>query len=225
MSPRVISTNIAIPRDNAARTYSHTGIDKRPTESISVFAPGSNYGDGSGVQGDFVGDSQHHGGSDKAVYAFAREELDFWQDQLGKELTNGSFGENLTTHGIDLSNLVINQRIRIGSAVLEVSVPRTPCATFAAWLDEKGWAKLFTNRGNCGSYFRIVNPGTILPNDEIFIEKAPPHGVTMGEAFAVKMGSKDKLEKVVNAHCLPGHHHEQLANRLNRMNEHSKVAK
>lgn len=219
MNARVISTNIAVPRDNAAGTYSRTGIDKQPAESISVFAPGPHYGDGSGVKGDFVGDDQHHGGAHKAVYAFSREELDFWQQELGRTLNDGSFGENLTTSGLDLGSLVINQRVRIGTAVLEVSVPRTPCATFAAWLAEKGWVKKFTNRGDCGAYFRIVNLGTITPEDEIFLEEAPEHGVTMAEAFAVKMGSKDNLEKVVNAHCLPGHHHEQLVHRLERAKE------
>src|SRR5699024_1628390 len=134
MNARVISTNIAVPCDNAAGTYSRTGINKQPAESISVFAPGPHYGDGSGVEGDFIGDDQHHGGAHKAVYAFSREELDFWQQELGRELIDGSFGENLTTQGINLGNLVINQRVRIGNAVLEVSVPRTPCATFAAWL-------------------------------------------------------------------------------------------
>lgn len=219
MSARVISTNIAVSRTNAAGTYSYTGIDKQPAESIFVSAPGPNYGDGSGVEGDFIGDDQHHGGADKAVYAFAREELDFWQDQLGRGLSNGSFGENLTTQGIDLASLVINQRLRIGDAVLEVSVPRSPCATFAAWLEEKGWVKTFTERGDCGAYFRIVTLGKISPEDKIFLQDAPAHGVTMAEAFAVKMGSKDNLEKVVNAQCLPGHHHEQLASRLQRDKE------
>ena len=225
MNARVISTNIAVPRDNAAGTYSRTGIDKQPAESISVFAPGPSYGDGSGVKGDFIGDDLHHGGEHKAIYAFSREELDFWQDELGRSLSDGSFGENLTTRGIDVKTLVINQRVRIGTAVLEVSVPRTPCATFAAWLEEKGWVKTFTNRGDCGAYFRVITPGTISPNDEIILEEAPEHGVTMAEAFAVKMGSKDNLEKVVNAHCLPGHHHDQLASRLSRTQEKATTAK
>ena len=157
MSARVISTNIAVPRTNAAGTYSHTGIDKQPAESIFVSAPGPNYGDGSGVEGDFIGDDQHHGGADKAVYAFAREELDFWQDQLGRGMSNGSFGENLTTQGIDLASLVINQRLRIGDAVLEVSVPRSPCATFAAWLEEKGWVKTFT-KGVIAALIFVLSP-------------------------------------------------------------------
>lgn len=54
-----------------------TGINKQPVDSLEVFAPAPGYGNGSGVRGDFVGDAKHHGGADKAVYAFAREELDY----------------------------------------------------------------------------------------------------------------------------------------------------
>lgn len=220
MTPRIISTNIANVRTNAAGTYPETGIEKVAVDSISVSAPGPHYGDGSGVAGDFIGDDQHHGGEHKAVYAFAREELDFWENELGRPLPNGSFGENLTTTSIDLGALIINQRIRIGTAVLEVSVPRTPCATFASWLGEKGWVVRFTKHAEAGAYFRVIQPGTISPNDEIILETPPAHGVTMAESFAAKMGNKEILPKVVNAHCLPGHHHEQLAQRLERANRH-----
>ena len=216
MSPRVISTNSASARPNAAKNYSHTGIEKLPQDSISVSAPGPNYGDGSGVAGDFVGDSKHHGGEDKAVYAFSREELNFWEKQLDKPLADGSFGENLTTQNIHLGGLVINQRVRVGTTILEVSVPRTPCLTFAAWLEVKDWTIKFTKRGRAGAYFSVIQPGVISPGDEIILENPPLHGITMADAFVTKMGNNDKLEEVVNAQCLPKHHHEQLKSRLER---------
>ena len=67
-----------------------------PADGIEVFAPGPSYGDGSGVQGDLIGDSAHHGGAQKAVYAFAREQLDHWERVLARPLADGMFGENLT---------------------------------------------------------------------------------------------------------------------------------
>lgn len=139
--PIVLSTCVARPHDNPARKGSRTGIEKLPRQSIDVFAPGPNYGDGSGVTGDFIGDDKHHGGADKAVYAYAREELDFWGRRLGRTLPDGYFGENLTTEGICWARAIINQKLRVGSALLQVSVPRTPCRTFAVWLNERGWGE------------------------------------------------------------------------------------
>lgn len=190
MAPKVISTNVAFVRDNMAGFDRVTGIDKRPAASIEVFAPGPNYGDGSGVEGDVIGDSKHHGGADKAVYAFAREELDYWGEYLGQPRSNGSFGENLTTEGVVWKDVLIGQKIHVGSAVLEVSVARRPCLTFARWIGVDKWVKTFYNHGDCGAYFRVITPGTIHPGDELNFD-APPAGdvLTMGEAFAAKARS------------------------------------
>src|SRR5699024_300292 len=99
MPARVRSTNVGVPRPDGD-TGRTTGIDKRPVPSLEVFRPGPRYGDGSGVVGDYVGDSRHHGGAHKAVYAFSREELDRWEGELGRGLPDGIFGENLTTEGL-----------------------------------------------------------------------------------------------------------------------------
>lgn len=220
---QVISTNVGSAEDNPGPRYPRTGINKQPVDVLHLAIPGPHYGDGSGVQGDFVGDNEHHGGADKAVYAYSREELDYWSARLGRTLANGSFGDNLTTRGIDLKQLVINQRVRIGSAVVEVSVPRTPCATFAAWMGEKGWLKSWSERADCGCYFRIIEPGDIRPGDAIELGPAPDHGVTMTEAFRAKMGDVDVAHKVVAAQCLPAHHHNAVLKRIEVAEEHAAI--
>ena len=53
---RVISVNVAAPRPDPGGADRVSGIDKRPVPHIDVFAPGPNYGDGSGVVG--CGDGQ-----------------------------------------------------------------------------------------------------------------------------------------------------------------------
>ena len=164
--------------------------------------------------GDSIGDHAHHGGAEKAVYAVAREELDYWEGTLNRVLRDGYFGENLTTEGISWPNMLINQRIQVGECVLEVSIPRTPCATFSGWMDEPGWLKSFTERGDCGSYLRIIEPGRIKPGDEITLIGRPDHDITMGMAFAAKMGDKELARRVVDAGCLAPVHHEQLVKRL-----------
>lgn len=207
---QVISTNVAVRRPDPSGRHEFSGIDKRPQDFIDISAPGPNYGDGSGVRGNSIGDSEHHGGSDKAVYAYAREELDYWEDSLGRPLDSGAFGENLTTRGIDLSALLINQRLHIGTATLEVSIPRQPCATFSGWVQEKGWLKRWTARGDCGVYFRVISPGRISAGDAIICGPAPAHDITMRMAFAAKMGDRAMARRVVDAKCLPPQHAKKL---------------
>ena len=213
-APRVLSVNVGAPMPDPGGAERVSGIDKRPVSNIEVFVPGPAYGDGSGVVADTVGDSAHHGGAQKAVYAFAREELDVWAEELGRELANGSFGENLTTVGIDLEGLLINQPVAVGTAVLEVSVPRKPCRTFAGWMGVPGWIRSFAARGRTGCYFRVVQPGTISVGDGITLLDPPDHDITMADALAADFGDVSAMRRIVAAQCLPPMYHQRHVRRL-----------
>ena len=211
---KVLSTNVAVRRADPSGRHDYTGIDKQPQPAIELKIPGPHYGDGSGIIGDSIGDHQHHGGADKAVYAFAREELDNSETALHREIRDGFFGENLTTSGIKLAELLINQQIKIGDALLEVSIPRSPCATFAGWINAQGFLKSFTAHGDCGAYFRIITPGTIAAGDSMEFVGKPDHDVTMGMAFRAKMGDMELARHVVKIGCLAPVHHEQLRTKV-----------
>src|SRR4051794_16466748 len=75
---------------------------------------------GVNLAGDDQGDRTVHGGPDKAVYAYAREDYDWWASELGRSLEPGTFGENLTVAGLDLNASVIGERWEVGTALLEV---------------------------------------------------------------------------------------------------------
>ena len=97
-----------------------TGIDKRPVEGpVMVTRPRAAGMGMVGLAGDRVYDVRNHGGPDQAVYAYAREDLDWWVEQLGLELPNGAFGENLTTAGLDVSGALLGETWRVGTAVLQ----------------------------------------------------------------------------------------------------------
>ncbi len=162
-----------------------TGIDKRPVEgAVRVTAPGSKGTGASGLAGDAVCDTRHHGGTDQAVYAVAREDLDDWERELGRPLPNGSFGENLTTAGVDVSGALIGERWRIGPGlVLEVTSGRIPCRTFQGHLGEKRWVKRFTEKAAPGAYLRVVEPGEIRAGDPVEVVHRPGHGVTVALQF------------------------------------------
>ncbi|HEX8627863.1 MAG TPA: MOSC domain-containing protein, partial [Catenuloplanes sp.] len=181
--PTLLSVNVAHPRANPAKDVASTGIDKRPVSGpMEVRAPGPKRGGlGSGLVGDQVFDSRHHGGDDQALYAYAREDLDAWAGELGRPLGNGVFGENLTTAGLDVTGARIGERWRIGpDVVVEVSVPRIPCGTFANWMAERGWIKRFTARAAPGAYLRVTTPGTIAAGQPITVLSRPDHDVTVG---------------------------------------------
>jgi MOSC domain-containing protein YiiM len=167
-----------------------TAIVKSPAERpVFVSAPGPVRGE-SGLEGDFIGDKKNHGGDDQAVYAFAREDLDRWEAEVGFVLPDGAFGENLTTIGIDPNEAKIGERWRVGPDILlEVTSPRIPCKTFAARMGVVGWARRFSESGRPGAYLRVLQAGSVSAGDPISVVRRPAHGVTVSMAlfaFTVK---------------------------------------
>lgn len=211
----VLTVNAAqVPVDLGER---RSGIDKRPSsEPLSVRAPGPRDGGlGSGVVGDSVCDPRHHGGDDQAVYTYAREDLDHWQSQLGRELTNGNFGENITTSGMDITACVIGERWSIGAdgLILEVTSPRIPCRTFSTWLGIPGWIKSFTAAALPGAYCRVIAPGTLRAGDRIEVTERPDHSVTIDTVFRALLLEPKLLPTLAAADALPEKIKEQVARR------------
>ncbi|MFJ1973210.1 MOSC domain-containing protein [Streptomyces sp. NPDC087903] len=178
-----------------------TAIDKRPAHGpVRVAAPGPKGIGRSGLAGDTVSDTRHHGGDDQAVYAVAREDLDDWERELGRPLASGSFGDNLTTAGLDVSGALIGERWRIGSAVvLEVTCGRIPCRTFQGHLDEPRWVKRFTRKGAPGAYLRVIQPGEIGAGDPVEIVHRPDHDVTVALQFRAVTTERELLPRLLVA--------------------------
>jgi MOSC domain-containing protein YiiM len=175
------SLNVGRPREAAWAGIGRTSIDKQPVAGpveIGFYGPA----------GDQVSDTRHHGGLDKAVYAFAREDLDAWAAELGQEIRDGQFGENLTTVGIEVNDALVGERWRVGEAVLEIASVRNPCNDFKRWMgrsgyDDTAWVKRFAAVGRPGPYLRVVVPGPAQAGDPVTVVHEPDHGVTVSTMF------------------------------------------
>ncbi|MBW4721057.1 MOSC domain-containing protein [Saccharothrix obliqua] len=211
--PRVLSVNIGHRIEFVPAVLGRTGHDKRPVPGpVRVTAPAEV---GSGFAGDHIEDGRSHGGPDQAVYAYAREDLDAWAAELGRELPPGLFGENLTTEGVDLTNARIGERWRVGTALLQVTAPRIPCRTFAGVMGERGWVRTFTQRAVSGAYFRVVESGEVAAGDEAVLVTRPGHDVTvqvMFRALTLEPALLPRLQAVEE--YLPAHIRARLRSRL-----------
>src|SRR5262245_11346180 len=119
--PQVVSVNVGQVESiqHRGRTVT-TAIAKRPV-SGRVATNGVN------LVGDDQADRSVHGGPDRAVYAYATEDLEWWAAALGRPVGPGSMGENLSTRGVEVTGAVVGERWRAGTVTLEVAAPRVPC--------------------------------------------------------------------------------------------------
>lgn len=213
----VRSLNVGKRESTSATRSGVTGIAKRPVEAAQVRPPGPRRGGlGSGLVGDFIGSAQHHGGDYQAVYAVAREELDWWQSELGRDLPDGMFGENLTTVGVEVDKAFVGERWQVGEVLLEVTVPRIPCRTFASIMGEEKWVKRFTAHLRSGAYLSIVTGGVVRQGDPVEVTSRPDHGVTVARSFAAFSGDLEAMRETVDARCLNPVDHAQLERALAR---------
>lgn len=212
----VLSINLAVPERSTAKEVGVTGINKQPVPGpVMVRPPGpKTVGLHSGLVGDQIFDIAHHGGDFQAVYAYAREDLDWWEQQLGRTLPGGMFGENLTTTGLEVNGALIGERWRIGSDVLlQTTFGRIPCATFQARMGEPQWVKRFTEQARPGAYLQVIESGEISPGDPIEVTFRPSHNVTIAEGFLAWTLEPELAEHVLAAE---EYLHPEAAQRLRR---------
>ena len=187
-----------------------TGIDKRPVDGRVTVGR-------LGLDGDVQVNRRYHGGEGQAVYAYAQEEADWWAAELDRELPPGRFGENLRTTGLDLRNAVLGDRWRVGTALLEVTAWRTPCANFARFWDVPDLVKRFAAHGATGAYLRVLETGEVGAGDAVEVVSRPDHGITVETAFRIVMSERSRLPELLPAlPHLPVKAQPQLAARIDK---------
>jgi len=193
---RVISVNVGAVREVPWRGETiTTAIWKHPVKGRIAIR-------GVNLDGDDQADREVHGGKDKAVYAYAREDYDAWRDGHGVHAVPGLFGENLTVEGIDLTHALVGERWEVGSALLEVAQPRLPCFKLGIRMGDAGFPKRFQAERRMGAYLRIIREGDVGAGDAITVVARPEHGVTLADMVAA-LHDPSKADALARVRGLP----------------------
>nr|WP_188679572.1 MOSC domain-containing protein [Subtercola lobariae] len=179
--PELLATCVVHALLPDAGSVGVTAIDKRPVDGPVAVRK-------LGLHADVQASRKHHGGPEQALYVYSQEDAEYWQGELGRSLPAGWFGENLRVSGLDLGAARVGEQWRIGpTVVVEVTSPRTPCATFARWVggaDARGWVKRFAEAQRTGLYLRVVKTGAIEAGDTIDVLHVPSTAPTITQVFA-----------------------------------------
>jgi MOSC domain-containing protein YiiM len=212
---KLISLNVARPRLMLYKGQSiNTGIFKEPVSGAVTLRTLN-------LDGDRQADLSVHGGPYKAVYGYPSEHYEFWRQELPKaNLSWGAFGENFTTEGLLERDLHVGDRLQIGTAIVTVRQPRTPCYKLAAKFQRDDMIDRFLHSGRSGFYFSVEQEGVVQTGDSFEFLSHEPTAVTIAELnqlFVDDRYNRALLEKAIIAVALPEDWRDYLAQRLTGM--------
>lgn len=151
------------------RPGSRSAIDKRAVEGPVRIGP-------EGLAGDEQGDRRVHGGPDKAIHHYPRDHYASWQGEVGAHgllQAAGAFGENISTAGITEADVCLGDRLRLGSALVEVSQARQPCWKLSDRFGIADMARRVQDSGRSGWYYRVLETGTVQAGDTLALVDRP----------------------------------------------------
>ena len=209
---KLVSLNVGMPKPLAHRGKTvPSGIFKTPVEGPLRI-------DWTKLEGDAQADLVAHGGPNRRVYVHPLENYPYWEGRIGRPLDGyGAFGENFTTTGLVEEEVVIGDVYRVGTSLLQVSQPRTPCFKLAARYEVKDLAGWFAQTGLTGFYLRLLGPGEFRAGDDVELLDRPSHGVTVLETNRLMYRDRHDmagLERVLAAPEMSGPWLETFGERL-----------
>src|ERR1700693_4220685 len=178
--PRLLSVNVALPRDVTwnGKTV-RTSVWKSPVEGRQMVRKLNVVGDG---QGDLAG----HGGEQSAVFVYQMDSYHYWERFLGRnDFTFGQFGENFTVEGLPDNEVCIGDRYRIGGAEFEVTQPRVTCYRVGIRMNEPRMAALLVAHHRPGFYFRVLQEGEVGAGDDIVKTTDGPERISVADVDAL----------------------------------------
>jgi len=115
-----------------------------------------------------------HGGVDQAVCLYTVESIERVRAD-GHEAFIGAFGENLTLEGLELGELRVGDRLRIGDGGPEIELTdrSEPCQTIAHWFEGRRIARIGSklHPEDTRWYARVLNEGWVAAGDRVEVAR------------------------------------------------------
>jgi len=180
MTPTLLSVNVGLPKNVAWRGQTvYTGVWKHPVDGPAMVRRLN-------IDGDGQGDTNGHGGEQRAVLVYQIQSYRHWQQHFGRDdLSHGSFGENFTVTGLADDEVCIGDRYRIGEAEFEVTQPRVTCYRVGLRLGEPELPALLVSHYRPGFYLRVITEGRVQAGDPIVKTRTGPGALSVAETDAL----------------------------------------
>jgi len=199
---KVVSVNIGEKQSIKWRGRKvQTGIFKYPVNSAIFLGK-------TGVNHDQVIDRKYHGGEYKACYIYSADHYDYWKSLYPElEFDYGMFGENITIHGMQETDMFLGDVYQIGEAKVEITQPREPCFKLGARFGTQKVLKQFINAPYPGAYLRVLEEGAVKSGDEIKLISKGFEESSLKDVYSLMYHStkaeRDQIHRLLELNDLP----------------------
>lgn len=132
-----------------------------------------------GFSGDEVSPDPAHGGPNRALHVCAVESYRIFEEKAGRALPVPTFGENLTLSGYDETRARVGDTLRIGEALVQVTMPTERCAKPGRLVGVPLLLKWIIETLRSGFYLRVLERGPIAPGDACTVTERGPEAWTI----------------------------------------------
>ena len=198
---QVISTNIAQPTTFTWKGKQiTTGIYKKPTD-VPIYLGKED------VRGDEVSDRKVHGGEYKACYLFSANQYPYWHHLYPNlDWTFGMLGENLTVSDLDEKVLNIGDIYKLGSTLIQITIPREPCFKFAYKFGTDKVLQQFIDHGYSGTYVKVLKQGEVKKGDDFILDNKSKNSISVYQLFKLlyaEQKNKEHINLIMDNEVIP----------------------
>lgn len=205
---KIQATNLAKPKEIIWKGKKQTtGIYKYPVKGPVRL-------NSLGVGGDLIGNRKVHGGEFMACYLFASEHYEYWKNRYPDlDWHWGMFGENLTTEGLLDDTIQVGDIFKIGTAVVQATIPREPCYKLGLKFKDQGIIAAYVDYGHPGAYVKVIEEGEVKAGDAIEQMESVSDSLSIRDLFLF-LNSREKdqqlLKSIFNNPYVPDYKKEKL---------------
>lgn len=160
-----------------------------------------------GIVGDEQADRRVHGGPEKAVHHYAAQNYERIARafaQSAQALIPGSLGENISARDLSECNVHIGDVFQIGSAVLQVSQPRSPCWKINHRFDVERMSMHIAQERITGWYYRVLTPGVIQAGDPIVLLERQTERFSVDQFWQVLLAQQPSIDDLIELSAIAG---------------------
>lgn len=158
-----------------------------------------------GIVNDEIANTKHHGGDMRVIHHYSYVNYNHLKQSfpdIADRFIPGSFGENILTEELSEEELNIGDIYMLGTAKVQLTVSRRPCATINYAYEDDRILKEVMKSGRTGWFYRVLDEGEVRIGDYLEFLESPFPNMSVSRLYSQGYGKNRFDDKEFLKQCL-----------------------